>query len=62
MIYQLPDCGPKGMARLDLCYLGIFAPGPFCSSTLYVEMVLQGVHHILGVYGNQGAVSHKILF
>lgn len=36
MIYQLPDSGPKGMARLDLFYLDIFAPRLFCSSTLFV--------------------------
>lgn len=40
MIYQLPDSGPKGMARLDLYYLSIFAPRLLCSSTFQVERVL----------------------
>lgn len=37
MIYQLPDSGPKGMARLDLYYLHIFPLRLFCSPTLQVE-------------------------
>lgn len=53
MMYQLPDCGPKGMARLNLYYLGIFPPGLFCSHTLLCRKGLTGsygapFHHLLG--------------